>query len=63
MYWTIISISPPTMQTEISAMDLPIDGPAAAVAAQKQLPDSTIVALIKGSHVSASHIPVTKPSE
>jgi|TARA_R100000008_G_scaffold80790_1_gene63498 hypothetical protein len=58
MIWTVVTINPALQRAEYHVFDsFPHDGEAAYTQAQSALPNSVIVALIKGTHKTSTYVP------
>ena len=58
MIWTVVSINPALQRAEHHVFDsLSHDGSRAYEQAQKALPNTVIVALIRGSHNTSTFVP------
>ena len=59
MVWTVIAINPTTERAETEVLNLSPDAPTAEISANQQLRGKTIVAMVRGMHTNATHIPDT----
>jgi len=57
--WTVIAINPTTERAETEVFDLSPDSDKAELAAARELPGKTIVAMVKGAHMNSTHLPET----
>ncbi len=57
MPWTVIAINPALEKAEHYVCQLSPDTEVALREAQRQLPNRVIVAMVRGSHGSSTHVP------
>ena len=59
MVWTVIAINPVTERAETEVFDLSPDTSSAEVSASRKMRGKTIVAMVRGMHTEATHLPNT----
>tara|TARA_R100000008_G_C3448085_1_gene97940 strand:+ start:236 stop:436 length:201 start_codon:yes stop_codon:yes gene_type:complete len=58
MIWTVVTINPAYERAEYHVFDsLSHDGAEACSQAQKMLPNTVIVAMVRGNHKTSTHVP------